>query len=311
MNTQELKCFLRVAQRMNFTRAAEELYLTPPTVTHHIQKLEAELGVQLFQRDSKSVQLTLEGETFYQDAREIMMKIEAAFSHVNDVRNSKHTFLRIGCVTSQEVSALSNSLSLLRKKFPCVEPRIIIADFTQQLRMLKEDHLDLILGSKDMITGQNDFRFHALYSCRSCAIFSQDYSTIFSGNEVSLDDLSPYPLIALNPKNIPIHPNDAIEKFLTQKAQPIHIVRQEDACSVITLASSGYGIGILPGYVLSHSVQPSLHYAQIKESPCIEYGIISCAASKNPYISKFSAIASGDRGNGFFVVPDGSSTSLG
>ena len=84
MNTQELKCFLRVAERMNFTRAAEELYLTPPTVTHHIQKLESELGVQLFQRDSKSVQLTLEGETFYQDAREIMMKIEAAFSHVND-----------------------------------------------------------------------------------------------------------------------------------------------------------------------------------------------------------------------------------
>lgn len=290
MNTQELKCFLRVAERMNFTRAAEELYLTPPTVTHHIQKLESELGVQLFQRDSKSVQLTLEGEAFYQDAREIMMKIEAAFSHVNDIRNSKHTFLRIGCITSQEAASLTVPLSRLRENFSCVEPRIIIADFTQQLRMLKEDHLDLVLGSRDMIPSQNDFRFRFLYSCRSCAIFSQEYSAIFPRDEISLEDLSPYPLIALNPKNIPIQPDDAIEKFLTGKTRPVHIVRQEDAAAVIALASSGYGIGILPGYVLTGSVRSSMHYARITESPRIEYGIISSDTGKNPYIAAFSSI---------------------
>ena len=292
VNTQELKCFLRVAERLNFTRAAEELYLTPPTVTHHIQKLESELGVQLFQRDSKSVQLTLEGEVFYQDAREIMMKIEAAFSHVNDVRKSKHTFLRIGCVTSQEVASLAAPLARLREKFPGVEPRIIIADFTQQLRMLKEDHLDLVLGSRDMVPKQEEFRFYALCSCRSCAVFSGKYAAALSGDEVSLETLSPYPLIALNPKNIPIQPCDAIENFLTGKARPVHIVRQEDAAAVVALAAGGYGIGILPEYVLSKSVRSGMCYARIKESPCIEYGIIYCTASKNPYIDKFSAILS-------------------
>lgn len=292
MNTQELKCFLRVAERMNFARAAEELYLTPPTVTHHIQKLEAELGVQLFQRDSKSVKLTLEGEAFYQDAREIMMKIEAAFSHVNDIRNSKHTFLRIGCITSQEASALSEPLACLREKYSGVEPRIIIGDLTQLLRMLKEDHLDLMLGSRDMIFNQDDFRFTTFYSCRSCAIFSHEYSAIFSGNEISLEDLSPYPLIALYSKNIPIQPDDAIEKFLSGKMRSMHIVRQEDAAAVIALASSGYGIGILPEYVLSDAVRSDMHYARIKESPCIKYGIIHYTASKNPYIAKFSAILS-------------------
>lgn len=292
MNTQELKCFLRVAERLNFARAAEELYLTPPTVTHHIQKLEAELGVQLFQRDSRSVQLTLEGEAFYQDAREIMLKIDAAFSHVNDIRNNKHTFLRIGCITSQEASSLSGPLSRLREAFPCVEPRIIITDLTQQLRMLKEDHLDLALGTKDMIRGQEDLCFTSLYPCRSCAIFSHEYAAFSSEKEISLEDLSPYPLIALYSKNIPLQPDDAIEKFLTRKARSMHIVRQEDAAAVITLVLSGYGVGILPGYVLSGPVCSSLHHAQIKESPCIEYGIIHYADSKNPYITKFSAILS-------------------
>lgn len=73
MNTQELKCFLRVADRLNFTRAAQELYLTPPTVTHHIQRLEKELGVTLFIRDNKSVRLTAAGEIFYQEPQDILL----------------------------------------------------------------------------------------------------------------------------------------------------------------------------------------------------------------------------------------------
>lgn len=48
MNSQELKCFVVAADRLNFARAAKELYVTPPTVTHHIQHLEEELGVKLF-----------------------------------------------------------------------------------------------------------------------------------------------------------------------------------------------------------------------------------------------------------------------
>lgn len=64
MNSQELKCFVVAADRLNFTRAAKELYVTPPTVTHHIQHLEEELGVKLFIRDSKSVQLTTAVKSF-------------------------------------------------------------------------------------------------------------------------------------------------------------------------------------------------------------------------------------------------------
>lgn len=292
MNTQELKCFLRVAERMSFTRAAEELYLTPPTVTHHIQKLESELGVRLLQRNSKSVYLTLEGKTFYQDAQEIMMKIEASFSHLNDIRNSKHALLRIGCITAQEAAPLSKPLSYLREQFPDVEPRIIISDFSQQLRMLKEDHLDILLGTRDMITNQEDFRFTLLYNCRSCVVFSDNYRNDLLSDEVSLTDLENYPLIALHSKSFPVQPDDAIEKFLTIKARFMHIVRQEDVAAVIALVSSGYGVGILPEYVLAESVKASIHYARIKESPRIEYGIIRGATAKNPYIIRFSDILS-------------------
>ena len=69
MTTQQLECFIRVADKLNFTKAAQEMFLTTPTVTHHIKSLEEELGATLFIRTPKMVQLTDAGAEFYGDAR--------------------------------------------------------------------------------------------------------------------------------------------------------------------------------------------------------------------------------------------------
>lgn len=75
MNTQQLRCFVCVAEYLNFTKAANELYLTVPTVTHHVQSLEEELGTKLFERTSRMVRLTESGKAFYIDAAEILTRI--------------------------------------------------------------------------------------------------------------------------------------------------------------------------------------------------------------------------------------------
>ena len=64
MHTAQLECFMAVADRLNFSRAAEQLRLTQPAVSHQIKTLEEELGVALFLRTSKSVRLTREGHLF-------------------------------------------------------------------------------------------------------------------------------------------------------------------------------------------------------------------------------------------------------
>lgn len=75
MELQKLKCFVAVADKLSFTRAADELYFSVPTVTHHIKSLEEQMGVQLLFRDKHSVRLTPAGETFYPVARDILSKL--------------------------------------------------------------------------------------------------------------------------------------------------------------------------------------------------------------------------------------------
>lgn len=291
MNTQEIKCFLRVAERLNFSRAAQELYLTPPTVTHHIQKLEGELGVRLFQRDSKSVRLTLEGEVFYRDAQEIMMKIENARARLRDIKKSKQTLLRIGCTAEQEMTFLTDVLSRLRRRYPDADPRFTTDDFSHLLRMLKENQLDLVLGSRDMMEGMESCCFTPLYACRSCAVFGADLPVGTEGESVSLGQLKDFPLVVLRPKNIPVLESDCIERFLTSKPAPRQVVRQDGAAAVLALVRSGYGIGILPEYALSAQDRAALRCLGIEESPWIEYGLIHSRDNKNPCIANFLAIA--------------------
>ena len=57
MNTFQLSCFIRVAETLNFARAAEQLHVTQPAVTQQIQSLEKELNVKLFKRNTRTVKI--------------------------------------------------------------------------------------------------------------------------------------------------------------------------------------------------------------------------------------------------------------
>ena len=117
MNTQQLRCFVCVAEYLNFTKAANELYLTVPTVTHHVQSLEEELGTKLFERTSRMVRLTESGKAFYVDATEILTRMELSFKHVQKAEESRVTFFRIGCVSRAEFPPIAAPIAALRIKY--------------------------------------------------------------------------------------------------------------------------------------------------------------------------------------------------
>lgn len=83
MNLKQLEAFIKVSDSKSFSKAAQELYLTQPTVSAHIQTLEKELKVRLFVRNTKTVKLSEDGKTLYQYARqmiELEQEIQSMFS---------------------------------------------------------------------------------------------------------------------------------------------------------------------------------------------------------------------------------------
>ena len=87
MNTYQLRCFLAVAEYLNFTKAAEHLHVTHPAVSQQIRNLEKELSTTLFERSTRSVKLTASGRIFLGDARQMLEISERAKRRFNDPRH--------------------------------------------------------------------------------------------------------------------------------------------------------------------------------------------------------------------------------
>ncbi|WP_342652380.1 LysR family transcriptional regulator [Vibrio metschnikovii] len=91
-----LKYFLMVAIEKNIKQAAEKLYISQPALTIAIQKLEQEIGVELFTRHSKGVELTIYGNIFKEYVQEQQEKRHRLLQKINDIKNKIHGKLKLG-----------------------------------------------------------------------------------------------------------------------------------------------------------------------------------------------------------------------
>src|SRR3954452_2370690 len=96
MELRHLRYFVAVAEELHFRRAAERLYVAQPAVSEQVRKLEAELGVRLFDRTNRSVKMTDAGTALLGEGRRVLEQVEVARRAATDARARQSARLRIG-----------------------------------------------------------------------------------------------------------------------------------------------------------------------------------------------------------------------
>jgi len=104
LDLRRLGYFVTVAEELHFRRAAERLHLAQPPLTRHITALEAELGMPLFERGTRSVRLTAEGETFLPCARRVLQEAKTAEAMARKIALGRAGHLSIGYASSVPLS---------------------------------------------------------------------------------------------------------------------------------------------------------------------------------------------------------------
>lgn len=137
-----------MAENLSFARAARSLHISQPAVTKQIRALESELGLQLFTRSTRHVELTPAGESFYQDAKEIVLKTQIAVSRAQRQSFSPKA-IRIGVSTPAVLFYLQNVLSQFTERYPDVWPDIECMDYKRILNLFLDDKLDVLFYYKE------------------------------------------------------------------------------------------------------------------------------------------------------------------
>ncbi|EAY28674.1 LysR family transcriptional regulator [Microscilla marina] len=132
----QLTVFISVAESLSFSKAAQSLSITQPTVSKHIKTLEDELGVALFVRNQKQLSLTFEGKVFLEEARKILVTSEKARNVVKSEPRPQE--IKIGFVPLAMLTFLPQFISAMKTTLPNVN--IQIQTFHSNLELLEQFH---------------------------------------------------------------------------------------------------------------------------------------------------------------------------
>lgn len=121
MELRHLKYFLAVAEELHFGRAAARIYIAQPPLSQQIKQLEAEIGVKLFNRTKRRVELTEAGKIFQQEAYAVLERLENGVLKAQQAALGEAGWLSIGFVSSINYEILPKVLREFRRQYPDVE----------------------------------------------------------------------------------------------------------------------------------------------------------------------------------------------
>ena len=185
------RVFYMVAKNKHMTKASEELHISQPAISQSIKKLEEQLGGALFLRSNKGMELTKEGEMFYEyvkGALELIHNAENEFTSFKDLSKGE---IKIGCSTTLTKLILMDTLKEFHQDYPNISINIS-NDLTNNLiNDLKVGKLDFVIFNESYIKETN-LNLEKLKDIKQGFIYNPEF---YNDNINTFEDLNNVPLI--------------------------------------------------------------------------------------------------------------------
>ncbi len=162
LSMRQLRVFLAAARQLSFSKAATELNLTAPAVSMQIREMEGDLGVELFARLGRRVELTTAGEYFLVYAKRIAANLRDAEVTLSKLRGTEQGTLKIGLVSTAKYF-LPQLLARFKEEHFGLQIRLEVRNRDQMVELLREGDIDLAIMGRtpaDMDTRIEAFAAH-------------------------------------------------------------------------------------------------------------------------------------------------------
>ncbi|MEV5027540.1 LysR family transcriptional regulator [Paenibacillus sp. LPE1-1-1.1] len=194
VNMEWYRVFYWTAKTGSLSRAAEQLYITQPAVTHTIKQLEAKLGGQLFFRMAKGVKLTAEGEVLYRYIEQAYTFMESGEKMLAEMHNLQSGEISIGASDTLCKHYLLPYLERFHSEYPAIRIRVTNRTTPETIALLKEGKIDFGIVHMPASDSQLDFRESTkIQDILACG---HAYSSLGS-SVLDLADLPRHPLLLL------------------------------------------------------------------------------------------------------------------
>lgn len=254
--------FYIVAEYGNISKAAKKLFVSQPAVTKSIKNLEENLGIKLFNRNSKGVQLTEEGKVLYEYVKNAYIQIEKGEKIVKQLKNKSKGVVRIGISNTLCKYYFMPFLKGFHEKYPDIKIEITNRVTLETLELLEKGSLDCAIVSKVEGVSSN-LKFEELLKIQDIFVSKEKpIKSVFP-----LEDLKKFPMLFLEKKNAT---RKYIDEYLLKNNVDLEIDIEISSMEfLVEFAKIGLGVAsVIENFVIEELEKKELYKWEIE--PAIE-----------------------------------------
>ena len=244
----QLRYFVAVAERLHFGRAAEALHISQPPLSRAVRALEERLGVTLFARSRRRVELTPEGARFLEEARRLTSQLERAVLELRGMASGEQGRLRIGFVSLADYGVLPGLL----KAYKTARPGVTLA---LREMLSPEQAIALTAGELDFglllppVSGAARLEHIVVQRERFVAALPARHRLARVRGKLAVSELAGDPLVMV-PREIAPGLYDIVTGLAARAGISLNVAQEAiQMQTVVSLVSSGLGAAIVPGSV--------------------------------------------------------------
>lgn len=283
----QLRYFVTLADTLHFGRAAALLHISQPPLSRQVAALEAELGVTLFKRSSRQVELTVAGRHFHEQAVRIIEALDGAVRSTQATERGERGVLRIGFTMSAAWSVLPPLIKAYGEASP---------DVDLQLSEVLPRELNDALTSGGADVGiafpwqrPAGLEYLAIHAEPLCAVLPADHP-LAAQAELAVADLAGEPFITFPAATAPALHELVIGCCRDNGFEPRIRLETHLQQTIVNLVAEGLGVSLVP-WSMSKMQLPGAVFRAVSATRMVEQGVIWAAGNGNPCLPRFLACA--------------------
>ena len=251
LSAKDLRAVLALAQEQNFTRAAERCHLSQSAFSALIRNIEDGLGARLFDRSTRNVQLTPDGELFEASARRVLHDLEGMAEDFREHAQRHRGRVSIAALPSLAAGWLPAVLARYHEQAPGIELSLFDALSDACLALVRGGQADLALASA--VPDDADLATEKLCRDRFHLVCRRDHP-LARKRRIRIEDLAAFPFVHLSRRS-------SVRQYLEAAFHPRQmrsVLELEHLASVAGMVEAGLGITVVPELTLFHFRRPTL-----------------------------------------------------
>ncbi|MGY5255018.1 LysR family transcriptional regulator [Sphingobacterium spiritivorum] len=279
MELRHLHYFAILAEELHFGKAAERLFISQPPLSRQIKDLEEELGVVLFERNNKRVNLTPAGAYFLKETQDILRLLDNAKIKARQIQDAVSGTFRLGYISSTPKALLARLLKMVKERYPYLHVCLYETATQKQLTALENGKLDLGIVRTPILSNQLSTR--TLLKESFCLATTPDFNTT-SGK------LSELAYVSYSKEYAPEYYRQFVSYCHYLGFDP-HVLHECNTMqSILELVSSGLAAALVPQSVEHQARHLQIRFSPLPAAPVYTETVLAFdKESKHPALSAF------------------------